>query len=117
MGELTLAQRTRKAIRWLRTNFPASRPVYVRWRTHLKSPYDRSQDVWAVVHNRKTHFDLHLNRQLLRQVELLDDTLIHEWAHVLEGMSHSDKWGRMYARIYRRWHGEDGFEDSLGGEC
>jgi hypothetical protein len=94
--KLTTKQKWLRTIAWMRRNFPARYPVYVRSR-QLKAEhgYTIFADEFLLCINNKQSFPLRI------------DTLIHEWAHALTWFGaethedHSAEWGLAYAKIYR----------------
>lgn len=97
MVKLTTAQKWLRAIAWLRRNFPAQCPVYVKSK-FLKKEHGYTECIGG-------WFRIKINRK--ESYELRIDTLIHEWAHCLtwygaeETAEHGAEWGIAYARIYR----------------
>jgi len=99
----------------LRGLFPASKPIKIKTYQVLKINGDKCSgcssdcgDYWLIQIERSMSWDL------------LIDTLIHEFAHIIDlerhgwpanetchSCLHRDSWGETYAEIYRRYTEED----------
>jgi len=92
-------------VHFLRTKMPTPIPVKVR---RTKMPLDKkrfpAEREFGDISDCEDHFIIRINKH--DPLRIQKDTLIHEWAHCFEPFKdntehHSDKWGRIYARIYR----------------
>ena len=101
---LTVDQRWRKTLVWLRRSFPVGFPVSVRRETKIIVEGVACEGAsWKY----KNRGQIRLRRS--QCWGLLVDALIHEWAHLATynghdsrvGEIHGGDWGLMYARIYR----------------
>jgi hypothetical protein len=95
--KLTVNQQWRKTIAWLKRNFPAQRPVYVKSKS-IKKFHGLTDLITG-------YFLIEISRK--QSYELRVDALLHEWAHCLtwfsaeETAEHSAEWGIDYAKIIR----------------
>lgn len=107
---LTTAQKWRKIIAWLRRNFPAQYPVYVK-----SIPMKKLHGLEELFYRPKKYFRILISRN--ESFELRADALLHGWAHFLTWFGaetheeHSSEWGIAYAKILRT------FEEWNYGRC
>jgi hypothetical protein len=99
-----------KRVRWIRKRFPPSAGRRVSVRTE-KNPKLSGVEVQGVTY----HFDNGDHLIVIERGPLAPatDTLLHEWAHVLQAESeeyssdpaeqHSPMWGRIFSEIYREF--------------
>jgi len=96
--KLSIAQKWRRTLIWLRREFPAQHPVTVRSRPlkKLQGETEYRKDCSFYVRIRSdTSLDMRI------------DTILHEWAHCLAWFGadqeefHSGEWGLAYAKIYK----------------
>lgn len=93
-------------VRLLRKRCPADRPVYVRI-TYLRHRLLGDAYTWRSRSGKRAYF-IRIHRD--QGVDGLYDTLIHEWAHLLDihtpftaddFRQHGRSWGIAYAKVYR----------------
>lgn len=94
----------------LKEKFPGDKPIKVR---RCQMPYDTSltpkKRLFGDCQEKKDHWLIRISKD--DELHTQKDTLMHEWAHAVAGWeenkdSHSDKWGRVYAKIYREMVGD-----------
>lgn len=99
-------------VNYLKKTFPASLPIKVR---RCRMPMcDKDHDVrlFGDCSKDDENFLIRINKDDEYSIQV--DTLMHEWAHAVaewdyendEEDSHSDKWGSVYAQIYRNIIGD-----------
>lgn len=92
-------KRWRKLLYWLRKNYPADLPIYVRTKNKLTLFPDYS----GVCIRYDTKIIVEINKNQSFALKL--DAIIHEWAHAITltnttKKDHGDEWGKAYSRIY-----------------
>lgn len=98
---MTSLQKWLRTIAWLRREFPAQYPIYIRSEEIRNGDYDGD----ARFVSRDKQFFIRINSR--RPLSAKIDTLLHEWAHCLvwfgadQKEDHSDEWGLWYAKVYR----------------
>lgn len=102
--------------RWLRAAFPLDKPVSVQVLEDLGDDGEAFADCDLV----KGRFEIRLHADLLCESTPYHaiEKLMHEWAHARAWFHptkehHPDIWGVHYARIYRAYVDEGGYEKSL----
>lgn len=98
-------QRLRKLCRLLRRDFAPNAPVRV-----IRQPMER--DLYGLTDKAGKGYYIRLNNTLVREVQ--EQTLLHEWAHVLTWdvgeKHHCERWAAKFAEIIRWYQGEDEFD-------
>ena len=97
------AERWRRLLGWLRTNFPANHPITVRSKRHMADQDRGGTELFP------RGFLIEVESATCWEVRF--DTILHEWAHAMvwEGAEtlfddHSNEWGIAYARLYREFY-------------
>ncbi len=98
MSELTVDQKWRRRLRWIRDKFPPPRPT----RVVLKKGLGADHGTTCLTKGNKFVVEIKATIPYWAKV----DVLLHEWAHVLTWLGNDDKhhgeeWGLNYARIYQ----------------
>lgn len=126
MGALTNRQRIQQVTTWLRERFPTPLPVEVVFR-RFEGESGKGRDgegTDAEITRRGRRLEIALEERLSRAYLL--HALVHEWAHAVdwrhgelerlqdegEEPLHPDTWGVTYARVYRAFYDEGGWEES-----
>lgn len=98
--------RYREVVSWLKSEWPLSKPVYVRLATFPKPKPGRLVDKAKCTLVDGNKFLIEIEKRQCLDMKL--DALIHEWAHAMTwfgaealGDYHSSEWGLSYARLYR----------------
>jgi hypothetical protein len=108
--------------RWLRDHFATPYPVAVlyvpRQSKHLR-PGDHREIVEAITYRRGNRIEIAISLAIPWGHAI--HALLHEWAHAVdwrperldkEREAHPDEWGIAYARIYREFYDNKGWEAS-----
>jgi hypothetical protein len=107
--------RARQVARWLRHEFSPALPVRVFFTSKPGDPHAHTRP-------HEKHFSIHLNTHLNPTRDLLNHSIIHEWAHAMFVESpleedqgpHCDLYWFWEGRIYRRFYDQEGWKDSEG---
>jgi len=91
-------QKWRKLLHWLRKNFYRDKDIYVR-----RKLCDKDHGVTFYDHG---YFRIVIDKK--QSWALIEDTLLHEWAHALTWFGndtddHGEEWGLMHTKIYREF--------------
>jgi hypothetical protein len=111
-------ERARQVEQWLRDHFPTPYPVDVihRFDDWRDDEGDRIFGDSELVDGR-----IRIRLNLRAWLEFVIETLIHEWSHAVDWRTprleehreeHPDEWGLSYARVYREFYDNRGWEDS-----
>jgi hypothetical protein len=92
----------RKLIYWLRKNFLADLPIFVR--TKNKLTFFPDDDGICIRYNTKIVIEINKNQSFFLKIE----AILHEWAHAITLTDttieeHNNEWGKAYSRIYREF--------------
>lgn len=108
---------------WLENNFMSPYPVRVEWR-FIPAESKDERPPYAITWKEGRGFIIRLAPRQLPDKALAIDALLHEWGHVLDWRDqaserlrqdiHSDEFWLAAGRVYRAWHDDEGWRDSLG---
>lgn len=100
----------RKLTKWLRRHFPCQYPVRVYLRDGCALKKSHGQEVYGdcdLIDEERIVIHINYNQNDYELVE----TILHEWAHAvcydkqrITEEFHDDTWGKIYSRIYRKFH-------------
>lgn len=115
-------ERADQILAWLQHEFPADRGAFLRWRAELKErnpDTGKIEQIYAISDRVGRDIEITLSRRMCRTWELVAETLIHEYVHVLDwGMAHYEHVKEHHplafylkeAEIRWRWYEDHGCE-------